>query len=126
MGLDVVYALAYIAGMIRYTIEVYQTEDGDAPFQDWLDAIEGPEIRTQLLARIRRASLGNFGDWKSLTGAKGICEMRIHAGQGFRVFYVVNGQTIVLLLAGSTKKEQTRTLAKAKAYLEDYRRRVRS
>ena len=78
------------------------------------------------MARIRRASLGNFGDFKKLTDAKGICEMRVHAGQGFRIFYAVIGQTVVLLLAGSTKKDQARTLAKAKVYLEDYRKRVKS
>lgn len=120
------YAVAYTLVMIRYQIEVYQTQEGEAPFQEWLDAIKAPDIKTQLVARIRRASLGNFGDWKMLTDAKGICEMRVHAGQGFRVFYAVIGQTVVLLLAGSTKKDQARTLAKAKVFLEDYRRRVRS
>uniref|UniRef100_UPI00310138D8 type II toxin-antitoxin system RelE/ParE family toxin n=1 Tax=Neorhizobium sp. EC2-8 TaxID=3129230 RepID=UPI00310138D8 len=111
--------------MKRYEIEVYETEDGNAPFNEWLDDIKSAEAKTQVVARIRRASLGNFGDWKSLTGAAGICEMRIHHGQGFRVFYTVVGQTIVLLLAGSTKKEQDKTIAKAKTYLEDYNRRVR-
>ncbi|EKF58225.1 addiction module killer protein [Agrobacterium albertimagni AOL15] len=52
--------------MTRFEIEVYLTEDGEAPFQAWLDAIASSEIRTQILARIRRASLGNFGDWKPL------------------------------------------------------------
>ncbi|MDX3929427.1 MAG: type II toxin-antitoxin system RelE/ParE family toxin [Shinella sp.] len=111
--------------MKRYEIEVYETEDGKVPFQDWLDGIKNQEVKTQVVARIRRASLGNFGDWKALTGAAGICEMRIHSGQGFRIFYIVVGQIIILLLAGSTKKEQDKTIAKAKNYLEDYNRRVK-
>lgn len=111
--------------MERYEVRVYETENGKAPFQDWLDGIKSAEAKTQIVARIRRASLGNFGDWKSLAGTSGISEMRLHLGQGFRIFYTVVGQTIILLLAGSTKSEQDRTIAKAKEYLEDYNRRER-
>jgi putative addiction module killer protein len=112
--------------MTRYEVEVYETDAGEAPFQDWLDGIKSPESKTQIVARIRRAALGNFGDWKALAGATGIHEMRIHSGPGFRIFYSVVGQTIILLLAGSTKKDQNRTITKARSYLEDYKRRVRT
>ena len=112
--------------MKRYDVEVYETETGDAPFQEWLDGIKNAETKTQIVARIRRAALGNFGDWKALTDAAGIYEMRIHSGQGFRIFYAVVGRTIILLLAGSTKKEQDRTIARARSYFEDYKRRVRT
>lgn len=119
------YAVAHTGVMLRCAIEVYLTEDGDAPFQDWLDALASPKIKTQVLARVRRASLGNFGDWKPLTDAAGISEMLIHAGSGYRVFYTVVGNTVVLLLAGATKKDQRRTLEKAKVYLDDYRKRMK-
>jgi putative addiction module killer protein len=112
--------------MTRYDIEVYETENGDAPFQDWLDGLKNAEVKTQVVARIRRASLGNFGDWKSLKGGGGIHEMRVHAEQGFRVFYAIVGQTVILLLVGSSKKDQDRTIARAKSYFEDYKRRMRS
>ncbi len=52
--------------------------------------------------------------------------MRIHAGAGFRLFYSLLGNTVVLLLAGATKKDQRRTLERAKAYLDDYRKRMKS
>lgn len=119
------YLMGYKREMKRYDVEVYETEAGDAPFQDWLDGIKSAEAKTQIVARVRRAALGNFGDWKALAGAPGPHEMRIHSGQGFRVFYAVVGQTIILLLAGATKKDQDRTIAKAKSYLEDYKRRVK-
>lgn len=111
--------------MKRYELEVYETEEGKAPFQEWVDGIRDKIARTLVNAQIRKAELGNFGDWKSLTGAGGICEMRVHYGQGFRIYYFVVGQKVILLLAGSTKKEQDRTIAKAKEYLEDYNRRVK-
>ena len=84
------------------------------------------EAKTQVVARIRRAALGNFGDWKTLAGGDGIHEMRLHSGPGFRIFYAIVGQTIILLLAGSTKKDQDLTIAKAKSYNEDYARRMKS
>jgi putative addiction module killer protein len=115
-----------IIDMKTYDIEIYETEDGDVPFQNWLDGIKNAEAKTQIVARIRRASMGNFGDWKPLTGATGICEMRIHHSQGFRIFYTLSGQKIVLLLAGATKKEQDKTIVKAKTYLADYERRTKT
>lgn len=111
--------------MKRYDVEVYETEAGDAPFQNWLDGIKSTEAKTQVVARIRRAASGNFGDWKALAGAPGLHEMRIHSGQGFRIFYAIVGQTVILLLAGATKKDQDRTITKARSYFEDYKRRVK-
>ncbi|MEX6506399.1 type II toxin-antitoxin system RelE/ParE family toxin [Jiella sp. M17.18] len=112
--------------MEPFQIEVYQTEDGAVPFQEWLDGLKSDQIRSQIVARIRRASLGNFGDWKSLADSNGIREMRIHSGGGFRIYYALVGRTVVLLLAGSGKGEQRRAIAHAKAYFTDYDRRRRS
>jgi putative addiction module killer protein len=75
-------------------------------------------------ARIRRASLGNFGNWKPITDAKGVFEMREHYGPGYRIFYSVIGNKIVLLLIGSEKKDQDKAIAKATAYLTDYEERT--
>lgn len=120
-----VYSVAYTISMRRYEVEVYQTETGEVPFQEWVDGIRDKTARTLVNSQVRKAELGNFGDWKSLTGADGIRETRIHYGQGFRIYYFIVGQKIILLLAGSTKKEQDRTIAKAKEYLEDYNRRLK-
>ncbi|MDR4503732.1 MAG: type II toxin-antitoxin system RelE/ParE family toxin [Candidatus Scalindua sp.] len=62
--------------------------------------------QAKILARIRRASFGNFGDWKKIKGTKGIFEMREHYRQGYRILYTVVKKKLVLLLAGSTKKDQ--------------------
>lgn len=67
--------------MKQFDVEVYETPSGDAPSQDWLDGIRTAETRTRIIARIRRAALDNFGDWKPLTGAAGIREMRIQRGR---------------------------------------------
>lgn len=107
-----------------FEILEYVTEDGKKPFAIWLLSLKDKKTQVKIRARIARASLGNFGDWKSLDNANGIYEMREHYGAGFRVFYKLIGNKIVLLLAGSTKKDQDRTISKAKEYLADYERRM--
>jgi len=110
--------------MAKYEVIAFEIEPGKAPFQDWYDGIKDAKVKTIMLARIGRAAEGNFGDWKSIAGAKGLCEMRIPYGQGFRIYYTVFGTRIVLLLAGSTKKGQDRAVTKAKEYLAEANRRA--
>lgn len=111
--------------MKRYEVEAYVTESGSCPFDDWRRSLKDAKAKLAIMARIERAATGDFGDWKSLTGAKGIFEMRIHYAQGYRLFYTIAGGKIVLFLAGSTKSEQERAIAKAKDYLGDYNRRAK-
>ena len=110
---------------MRFEISVYQSESGQAPFQDWVDGLQDSKARTIIATRIDRAAVGLFGDWKAISGAHGLCEMRIHVGPGYRVYYSIIGQKLVLLLAGSTKQTQDRIIAAAKICLADYNRRIR-
>ncbi len=109
---------------MQYEIEEYTTPNGKSPFADWLADIRDGVAQAKLTARIDRAAHGNFGDWKALSGAGGVYEIREHYGSGYRIYYSVIGRKIVLLLAGSTKKDQNKVSAKAKEYLADYRRRT--
>ena len=111
--------------MKKYEIEVYRTADDTAPFELWINDLKDQKARTKLTARLFRAEGGNLGDWKEIKGAKGLFELREHYGPGHRIFFSIVGQTIILLLAGSTKQDQDRTIAKAKDYLADYLRRKR-
>jgi len=56
--------------MGKYAVEEYVTERGKAPFGVWLSGLKDKTGQAKLLARIRRASFGNFGDWKEIKGAK--------------------------------------------------------
>jgi putative addiction module killer protein len=109
----------------RYQIAEYVTASGKSPYAEWFDGVKDTIARAKLAARIDRAAHGNFGDWKALAGAKGVYEMRENYGPGYRVFYSIVGREVILLLAGSTKRDQPRTIANAKEYLADYRKRAR-
>src|ERR1700733_13840348 len=102
-----------------YEVEEYVMVSGRKPFAEWLADLRDRIARTKLTARIDRAARGNFGDWKSLSDARGVFEMRENYGPGYRIYYSVVGRKIILLLAGSTKKDQDRTIVKAKEYLAD-------
>lgn len=57
------------------------------------------------------AMRGHFGDSKQV--AKGIVEMRIHVGPGYRVYLTRRGKQIILLLCGGEKRSQRRDIEKA-------------
>lgn len=108
--------------MKRYEIEQYTKENGQTPFLEWVGGLKDKTAQRKIVQRIDRASLGNFGDFKSIKGAKGVFEMREHYGAGYRIFYSIIENKIVLLLAGSLKRDQDKAIKQAKEYLADYER----
>ena len=60
--------------------------------------------RARVQARIERLAAGNAGDVKPV--GEGISELRIDYGPGYRVYYMKQGRTIIILLAGGDKKTQ--------------------
>ena len=101
-------------------VVAYRREDGRSPFGEWLSGLNDRALRKVQVAVLRMAD-GNFGDHKSV--GDGVMERRIHFGPGVRVYYAKEGDTLVLLLTGGTKKRQSRDVAEAKTLWADYRRR---
>lgn len=81
-------------------------------FDAWLSALRDIAGKARILARIDRLWLGNPGDCRSV--GDGVMEMRIHAGPGYRVYYVSRGAALIILLAGGDKSSQVRDIALAK------------
>jgi putative addiction module killer protein len=99
----------------------YTNRAGSDVVGDWLKGLEG-NARARIATRIDRLSLGNFGDCKSLR--KGVSELRIDWGPGYRLYYGMLGRTCVLLLCGGDKRKQSSDIEQAIEYLEDYRKRT--
>jgi putative addiction module killer protein len=118
------YPLRYNATMnSAYEISEYVTENGRSPFGDWFLGLKDKRAQARLQLRLDRITLGNFGDWKSVEGVRGLYELRDHYAQGYRIYYTITDRTVVLLLAGSTKRDQQRTITQADKYLADYHER---
>ena len=62
--------------------------------------------------------LGNLGDYKPL--GDGVYELRIKAGPGYRVYFGILGNSVILLLCGGDKGSQDRDILKAKEYWSRY------
>ncbi len=96
----------------------YVSEEGTDHFDTWFRN-QTPEARARVQTRIDRVELGNFGDYKSVGG--GVSELRIDFGPGYRVYYGHDGEELVVLLNGGTKKRQTGDIAKGQAYWKAYK-----
>lgn len=70
-----------------------------------------------ILARIRRAEIGNFGDCKSV--GDGISEMRIHTGKGYRIYFMQDGEHVYIFLAGGDKSSQRKDIEVAVALAKE-------
>jgi putative addiction module killer protein len=85
-------------------IEVRQTDE----YAEWFKRLKDRQARAHINTRIRRLSLGNPGDVKSV--GQGVSELRIDYGPGYRVYFVQRGETLVILLAGGDKRTQKRDI----------------
>jgi putative addiction module killer protein len=90
-------------------IEIRSTEQ----YSKWYQRLRDREAQSRILIRLRRLSLGNFGDAAPV--GEGVSESRIHYGPGYRVYFVRRGERIVILLGGGDKRTQSRDIAAAKA-----------
>jgi putative addiction module killer protein len=88
-------------------IEIVET----GAFQRWMGALKDGMAKARILARLKRASMGNLGDWKSVGG--GVAEMRITHGPGYRIYFCRRGDRLIIILAGGTKRTQDADIAKA-------------
>lgn len=103
-------------------VREYLNEDGTSPFADWfasLDAIASAKV-TVVLARIEQGNLSNV---KGV--GEGVLEYRLDFGPGYRVYFGRDGDVLVILLAGGTKKRQQRDIEAAQARWAAYKRRKR-
>ncbi|MDE0373387.1 MAG: type II toxin-antitoxin system RelE/ParE family toxin [Rhodospirillales bacterium] len=80
-------------------------------FEGWLSRLGDGGAKARILARIDSAKAGNLGDTRRV--ARGVWEMRIHTGPGYRVYFTRRGDAIILLLCGGPKKSQRRDIKRA-------------
>lgn len=77
-------------------------------FARWLDELSNIRARARVQARLDRLAEGNPGDVKPV--GEGVSELRIDYGPGYRVYYRARGRTVVILLAGGTKRTQSQDI----------------
>lgn len=83
-----------------------------AKFDVWLRSLADAVGKARILARLRAAMGGNFGDCAPV--GDGVVEMRIHVGPGYRVYFTRAGKTVYWLLCGGDKSTQQADIKRAK------------
>jgi putative addiction module killer protein len=86
-------------------------------FDRWMARLKDRSAKIKILARLDRIENGNFGDHKQID--KNLFELRFFFGPGYRIYYTIKGNTVVILLTGGNKTTQTKDIKKAMALLND-------
>jgi putative addiction module killer protein len=73
-------------------------------FARWLDDLRDLRARARVQVRIERLAAGNPGDVRAV--GKGVSELRIDYGPGYRVYFTRRGRAVIVLLAGGVKSTQ--------------------
>jgi putative addiction module killer protein len=101
-------------------LRYYLAIDGKSPFETWFAELDAAAA-TKVAVGLARLEQGNLSNAKGV--GEGILEYRIDWGPGYRVYFGRDGDTLVILLMGGTKKRQRRDIETAKALWVDYKRR---
>ena len=112
--------VTYVLPLVGVEIREYLDPTGRATFAEWFDSLNAPAAAKVTTALVRLEQ-GNFSNAKGV-GA-GIYECRIDFGPGYRVNFGKDGETIVILLGGGSKKRQNRDIQSALNYWKAYKHR---
>jgi len=91
-----------------------------ATFDSWLQKLKDRRAVARVLIRIDRLAAGNPGDVKPV--ARGVSELRINYGPGYRVYFLRDGDRLVLLLTGGDKSTQSADIRTAHTIADTWRR----
>ena len=103
-------------------IEVREFLDtiGRSPYAAWVDSLNAAAA-AKVTTAVTRISLGNFSNVEGV--GSGVFEYKLDFGPGYRIYFGRDGERIVVLVGGGTKKRQNKDIQAAQACWADYKRR---
>lgn len=102
---------------------IYQLPEGRAPFLEWLGKLKDRLAKQKIQARLTRIRLGNLGN--TIFVGRGVRELKIDHGPGYRLYFGQDGEELVILLCGGDKSTQNEDIQKAKQYWTSYKKEKR-
>jgi putative addiction module killer protein len=103
-------------------IRQYIDRQGHNPFERWFNKLDN-DTQARIVNAIDRLERGNFSAAKAV--AKGVQELRLDFGPGYRIYFGIDGDRLVILLGGGSKKRQHADIAAAQALWQEYKKRKR-
>jgi putative addiction module killer protein len=80
-------------------------------YTKWFASLKDERAKARIDKRIDRAKYGNFGDWKTEAGE--VRAMRVNYGPGYRLYYVIRDNSLIILICGGDKRNQEEDIKKA-------------
>jgi putative addiction module killer protein len=102
---------------MRIRVEEYVREDGSNPYKKWFDDLD-PQSAAKVTTAKLRLELGNTSSIKWFAG---MGECVIDWGPGYRIYLAKDGDTLIVLFGGGTKRGQQRDIDQAKVLLAEYK-----
>ena len=96
---------------MKIRVEEYLCQDGSNPYKSWFDGLDSQAAAKIVTAKLR-LELGNTSNVKWFAG---IGEYVIDWGPGYRVYLAKDGETLIILFGGGTKRGQQKDIERAKA-----------
>lgn len=103
-------------------VEEYLRPDGSNPYRDWFDSLD-PQSAAKVTTAKLRLELGNTSGIKWFAG---MGERIIDWGPGYRIYLAKDGEMLIVLFGGGTKRGQQRDIDRAKALLAEYKARKKA
>lgn len=103
-------------------ITEYLDTEGLSPFGRWLNQLTA-EAANKVTTAVYRLELGNFSNVEPV--GEGVSEYKIDFGPGYRIYFGMDGNELLILLAGGSKKRQNKSIVNAKTYWRQYKQRKR-
>lgn len=101
-------------------VREYLDASGRSVYAAWFNSLD-PLAAAKVTTAVIRISLGNFSNVEGV--GSGVFEYKLDFGPGYRIYFGKDGEKLVILLGGGTKRRQQRDINAALANWQDYKRR---
>ena len=107
---------------MKVIVKEYIGTNGKSPFTDWFDGLDS-QTAAKVSTALTRIETGKTSNVKGI--GDDVLEYRIHFGAGIRIYFGKDGDTLVILLGGGTKRRQQKDIKAAKDRWQEYKERKR-
>lgn len=107
---------------IIISVEEYIREDFSSPYKSWFDGLDAHAAAKVTTAKLRM----ELGNTSSIKWFDSMGEYVIDWGPGYRIYLAKDGDALVVLFGGGTKRGQQRDIDRAKVLLVEYKSRKKA
>jgi len=107
---------------MKRRLEEYVREDGGNPYQKWFNGLDAQAAAKVTVAKARL----ELGNTSNLEWFRGIGEYKIDWGPEYRIYLAKEGDALIILFGGSTKRDQQKAIDQAVALHDEYKARKKA